>query len=116
MLKLFIILFAIVLSGFNTNQNPRVIISTEAGDIELELYVDKAPITASNFLMYVDSGKYNNLASFYRVVRLDNQTDKPIKIEVIQGGFCEDSLIEKYQFPPIRHETTAMTGIVIDYE
>lgn len=112
MLKLFIILFAIVLSGCNTNQNPRVIISTEAGEIELELYVDKAPITASNFLMYVDSGKYNNLASFYRVVRLDNQTDKPIKIEVIQGGFCEDSLIEKYQFPPIRHETTAMTGIL----
>jgi len=86
---------------------------TDSGDIEAELYLDKAPVTAANFLRYVDSAKYNNnIACFYRVVRLDNQPDKPIKIEVIQGGYGTDSLIEIFQFPPIKHETTKETGIL----
>jgi peptidyl-prolyl cis-trans isomerase A (cyclophilin A) len=91
--------------------NPRVVIATEMGNIELEVYLDKAPITAANFMAYVDSGKYNNAAYFYRVVRPDNQPHSPVKIEVIQGGFFQDSLIEKYQLPPIPHETTRKTGI-----
>jgi len=94
------------------NRNPRVIIVTGLGNIEAEIYKDKAPLSAANFLRYVDSGKYNNLSGFYRVVRQDNQPDKKIKIEVIQGGFGQDSLIEKYQFPPIAHETTKKTGIL----
>ena len=94
------------------NQNPRILIVTGLGNIEAEVYIDKAPVTATNFLRYVDSGKYNNLAGFYRVVRQDNQADKKIKIEVIQGGFGQDSLIEKYQFHPIAHETTKKTGIL----
>jgi len=90
-----------------------VLISTELGDIEAEIFVDKAPVSATNFLKYVDSVRYNNdLASFYRIVRLDNQPDKPSKIEVIQGGYGKDSLIELYQFPPIKHETTKETGIL----
>jgi peptidyl-prolyl cis-trans isomerase A (cyclophilin A) len=89
------------------------LISTQLGDIEVEIYTDKAPITATNFLRYVDSSKYNNdLACFYRIVRQDNQPDKPIKIEVIQGGYGKDSLIEIYQFPPVKHETTKETGIL----
>lgn len=92
-------------------KNPKVQISTEMGDITLEIYLDKAPITATNFLAYVDSGKYNNKSCFYRTVRMDNQPNSPIKIEVIQGGFYEDSLIEKYQFPTIKHETTKETGV-----
>ena len=85
--------------------------STEIGNIDIELYIDKAPITTNNFLLYVDSNKYDNKAFFYRVVRLDNQPNKLVKIEVIQGGFYEDSLIAKYQYPPIKHETTKETGI-----
>ena len=103
--------FTIMLFSCTRNHNPRVLFSTELGDIEAEIYLDKAPVTAANFLKYVDSGKYNNLACFYRVVRPDNQPDKKIKIEVIQGGFYQDSLVEKYQFTPIRHETTKETGI-----
>jgi len=104
---------AIILTSCTTSQNPRVIISTELGDIEAELYTSKAPVTANNFLMYVDSGRYNNgFACFYRVVRMDNQPDKKVKIEVTQGGFYEDSLIEKYQLTPIRHETTKETGVL----
>lgn len=113
MKKLLIIAFIFILMGCTKSQNPQVVISTQFGEIEAEVYVDKAPVTATNFLRYIESGKYSNgRVSFYRVVRPDNQQGKPIKIEVIQGGFYEDSLIEKYQFPPIRHETTKETGIL----
>ena len=98
--------------GCNSIHNPRVIISTDLGTIEAEILIGKAPGTAHNFLMYVDSGRYDTDASFYRVVRLDNQPGNKIKIEVVQGGFCEDSLIEKYQFTVIKHESTMETGIL----
>jgi peptidyl-prolyl cis-trans isomerase A (cyclophilin A) len=112
-MKIFLILtIAFVLVCCTNNPNPRVLIVTGLGNIEAEVFTDMAPVTAANFLRYVDSGKYNNLAAFYRVVRQDNQADKKIKIEVIQGGFGQDSLIEKYQFPPIAHETTKKTGIL----
>ena len=111
MKKLLILALVAILASCTKNHNPRVMITTELGNIEAEIYLDKAPVTAGNFLKYVDAGKYNNLACFYRVVRPDNQPDKKIKIEVVQGGFYEDSLVEKYQFAPIRHETTEETGI-----
>jgi peptidyl-prolyl cis-trans isomerase A (cyclophilin A) len=112
-MRVFLLLtIAFTLACCTNNRSPRVIIVTDLGNIEAEIYSDKAPVTAANFLRYVDSGKYNNLACFYRVVRLDNQPDKKIKIEVIQGGFGQDSLIEKYQFHPIKHETTKKTGIL----
>ena len=112
MKKSILLLFVALLAGCVKNNNPRVIISTEIGEIESELFIDKAPVTAGNFLRYADSGKYNSNAAFYRVVRMDNQPDKKVKIEVVQGGFYEDSLIEKYQFAPIRHETTKETGVL----
>ena len=113
MKNLLIIALIFALMSCNKNQNPRVLISTQLGDFEAEIYIDKAPVTAANFLRYVDSARYNNdLACFYRIVRLDNQPDKPIKIEVIQGGYGKDSLIEFYQFSPIKHETTKETGIL----
>ncbi len=112
MKTLIIILLAAFVACCTCTTNPKVLISTEAGDIEVELYTDKAPVTAGNFLRYVDSGKYNSESCFYRTVRLDNQPGKKTIIEVIQGGFYRDSLIKKYQFTPIRHETTKETGIL----
>jgi peptidyl-prolyl cis-trans isomerase A (cyclophilin A) len=112
MKNLLILAISILLLSCSKNKNPKVIISTQLGDIEAEIYIDKAPVTAGNFLKYVESGKYKDKVCFYRVVRLDNQPDKKIKIEGIQGGFGQDSLIEKYQFPPISHETTKKTGIL----
>lgn len=82
---------------------------TSLGDIDLEIYQDKAPTTASNFLRYVDEGRYKNV-QFYRVVTPSNQAKNPIKIEVIQGGLSFDGGHPK-ELPPIAHETTAMTGI-----
>lgn len=90
MKTLIIILLSAFIACCTCNTNPKVLISTEAGDIEIELYTDKAPVTAGNFLRYADSGRYNTAACFYRTVRLDNQPDKKTIIEVIQGGFYQD--------------------------
>jgi len=107
-----IIAVALTLMYCTKPSAPRVFIITNIGTIEAEIYLDKAPVTAGNFLRYVDSGRYNTNACFYRTVRYDNQPGKNIKIEVIQGGFYEDSLVEMYQFTPIRHETTKETGLL----
>ena len=90
------------------NQNPRVIIRTELGDIVVELYPERAPITVSDFTRYIDEGRYKG-ATFYRVVRDNNQPDDSIRIEVIQGGLFEDD--HPAMLPPIPHETTKETGI-----
>ncbi|HEX4932911.1 MAG TPA: peptidylprolyl isomerase [Gemmatimonadaceae bacterium] len=88
-------------------QNPRVAIETDAGRIVVELYADKAPITAANFLRYVQEGRYDG-GAFYRVVTMQNQPTSPVKIEVIQGGLDADSA---RRLPPIAHETNDKTGI-----
>lgn len=86
-----------------------VLISTELGDIRVELYTHQAPLTAANFLAHVEQGDYTN-SIFYRVVRMDNQPDNPVKIEVIQGGLFHDEVVDT--IPPIPHETTRETGIL----
>ena len=95
--------------------NPNVLIKTELGDIKVELYADKAPLTTQNFLQYVKTSRYKG-ATFYRTVTTapDNQPNKPVKIDVIQGGFAIH-LGDKTQYaellPPIAHESTDKTGI-----
>jgi peptidyl-prolyl cis-trans isomerase A (cyclophilin A) len=84
-----------------------VLIKTEMGDIYARLDRKKAPVTTENFLRYIDARLYDSTC-FYRVVRMDNQPDNRIKIEVIQGGRYED---EDNGFPPITHETTEITGL-----
>ena len=81
---------------------------TELGPIQLELYPDRAPITVSNFLRYVDENRYEDL-HFYRVVHMKNQPDNDVKIEVIQGGLGFDK--HPMELPTILHETTDKTGI-----
>lgn len=100
-------IFSMFSFGF-ANETPRVLIKTELGDITVDIYEKDAPITAVNFLKYVDNNLFDG-ATFYRVVTMDNQPNNDVKIEVIQGGlgFGES---EK-RFPPIAHETTEKTGI-----
>ncbi len=85
----------------------RVVMSTSQGDIEIDLYTDKAPITAGNFLRLVDEGLLDG-GSFYRVVSYENDRGSP-KIEVIQGG-RGDAL--EGEIDAIDHETTEQTGIL----
>ncbi len=84
-------------------------IKTETGSIIAELYTDKAPITCENFIKYIENNKFEG-ANFYRVVRMNNQPNNDVKIEVIQGGLGFD--VEGSPYPPIEHETTNETGIL----
>ena len=88
---------------------PQVILKTDLGDIILEIDTINAPVTASNFLKYVDDRIFNS-AFFYRVVRIDNQPNNDIKIEVIQGGLGFDE--SPLSLSPIEHETTDKPGIL----
>ena len=91
--------------------SPIIRIETGAGDVVVRLDLERAPITARNFLRYVDADAYDG-ASFYRVTRPENDP----MIEVIQGGLIlrrEDESAPNVvaAFPPIEHETTEVTGI-----
>ncbi|ROS04757.1 peptidyl-prolyl cis-trans isomerase A (cyclophilin A)/peptidyl-prolyl cis-trans isomerase B (cyclophilin B) [Sinobacterium caligoides] len=73
--------------------NPSVVIETNKGDITVELYADKAPITVKNFLGYVDSGYYSGTI-FHRV----------IPNFMIQGGGLTEQMKEKATLAPIKNE------------
>lgn len=81
----------------------KVSLVTSEGPILLELEKERAPITASNFLRYVDSKRFDN-ATFYRAVSVPNAPE----LGLVQGG-------TKYNptktFPPIAHEPTSKTGL-----
>ena len=89
-------------------QPVRVLVQTELGDIVLEVDTKRAPNTAANFLRYVDAGHYDG-GTFHRTVKMDNQPDSPVKIEVIQAGVSADRA--KDSFLPIPIERTSVTGL-----
>jgi len=70
-----------------------IILSTSAGDIHVELYADKAPISVKNFLAYVDAGHYDGTI-FHRVI-----PDFMIQC----GGFTAD-MQQKKTNAPIKNE------------
>ncbi len=90
--------------------SPRVLISTSLGDIEVEVFPDKAPITSENFLRYVDDKLYDGTA-FFRTVTMENQPNSEVKIEVIQGGTVPKDRAYPSTYPPIEHESTEKTGL-----
>jgi peptidyl-prolyl cis-trans isomerase B (cyclophilin B) len=73
--------------------HPLVKLETSMGDITLELYPDKAPVTVANFLDYVKSGFYNGTI-FHRV----------ISGFMIQGGGLDAQMHEKTTRAPIKNE------------
>ncbi len=83
----------------------RVALDTEVGTIVVEVYPDKSPVSAGDFLRHVDDGLYRN-AGFYRVVRPENDRGTPT-ITVIQGGRLDAG----NPSPGIEHETTRQTGL-----
>lgn len=86
----------------------RVVVETEMGSFELEVDVDRAPVTAANFLRYVDGGHYGG-GSFHRTVHADNQPNDSIRIAVIQGSRNRESAAGS--FPGIPLERTSETGL-----
>lgn len=80
-------------AGFAAEKHPVVRLETSMGNISLELYEDKSPITVGNFLSYVISGFYD-ATIFHRV----------IKAFVIQGGGYSKDFEKKETLDPIRNE------------
>jgi peptidyl-prolyl cis-trans isomerase A (cyclophilin A) len=110
-LSFFIMMISLMACNNSGNKNPHIMISTEAGDIEVELYPDKAPHTATAFLSYIDSGFYKN-SNFYRVLNDDNQPSDAPKAELIQGGIWKTNYKKASTLPGIPHETTQQTGLL----
>jgi cyclophilin family peptidyl-prolyl cis-trans isomerase len=73
--------------------NPQVLLKTNKGDITIELFQDKAPISVKNFLAYTDE-KFFDGTIFHRV----------IKRFMVQGGGMTADMHEKSAKPPIKNE------------
>ena len=89
-------------------QNPIVVFETEKGAIEVEVDMAHAPVSAANFLKYVDGGFYAG-GSVNRAVRPDNTTRHDVEIQVIQ--FQINPARQPDRFPPIALDRTSVTGL-----
>ena len=74
-------------------KNPTVLMSTSAGDVRVELFSDKAPVTVKNFLTYVEDKFYDGLI-FHRV----------IAGFMIQGGGFDPNMQQRATRSPIKNE------------
>lgn len=80
---------------------PRVAVVTSEGRFVVEADTRRAPISAGNFLRYVDRRKLDG-AGFYRVVKVAD------RFGFVQFGSDGDP---KRSLPPIKHEPTSATGL-----
>jgi cyclophilin family peptidyl-prolyl cis-trans isomerase len=79
--------------------NPTVVMKTNHGTIEVELFAKQAPETVKNFLQYVDDGFYNGTI-FHRV----------ISDFMVQGGGFTEGMDQKKVRGPIKNEASAELG------
>ncbi len=75
------------------SKNVQIVIDTTMGVITAELYADKAPLTVSNMLAYIDAKFYDGTI-FHRV----------INSFMIQGGGFTRDMIQKKTNPPVKNE------------
>lgn len=90
----------------NTGGN-QIVIHTEYGDIQVELFADKSPKTVAAFLKNVDAGVYKG-GSFYRVLK-NEDLPKEYNQGLIQGGIFQSKQGTKVPF--IEHESPKQTGL-----
>lgn len=107
--KLIIATVAVLLFSCSSNKNPHIIIKTNLGNVEAELYPDKAPKTVAAFLSYVDSGFYKN-SSFYRVLFIEAMASD-YNTGIIQGGIWQSNNKKAIVLPGIVHEPPKQTGL-----
>ena len=81
-----------------------VVLETTMGDITAAIETERAPITAANFLRYVDEGRFDGIV-FYRAMPLD-WGEQPNGL--VQAGTQHDP---ERVLPPIAHEPTSATGV-----
>lgn len=80
-----------------------VVLHTNLGDIRVALETRRAPLTANNFLRYVDAQRFDN-TTFYRAVNVGEEGTHGL----VQGGLKGD---RKRAFAPVAHESPAATGL-----
>lgn len=102
-----LITITMLISCKHQYKNPHVMIDTTMGEIEAELFPDKAPKTVAAFLSYVDSGYYNK-GNFYRVL-LNEGMNTTLNTGLIQGGIWQAG--SKFHPAGIPHESTKQTGL-----
>ncbi|MDB5694313.1 MAG: cyclophilin type peptidyl-prolyl cis-trans isomerase [Alphaproteobacteria bacterium] len=78
----------------------RVLLHTSAGDILVAVETQRAPVTAGNFLHYVDTRRLDG-TEFYRAMHTGADAG------LVQGGVRDPRKL----FPPIAHEPTSRTGL-----
>jgi len=81
----------------------KVVLKTSLGDIVLAVETERAPITAANFLRYVDQKRLDGSA-FYRAMAVIGDEQEGL----IQGGLRGNP---KRVLKPIAHESTSVTGL-----
>ena len=81
-----------------------VVIETTMGDITVSIETERAPVTAANFLRYVDEDRFDG-TKFYRAMHLD-WGEPPNGL--LQGGTQMDP---ERVLDPIAHEPTTQTGL-----
>ncbi len=111
-MKKLVILSCIIflLSCKKKYDNPHILISTQFGEMEAELYASKAPKSVATFLQFVNEHLYDN-STFYRVLKEGNQPTSAFKTEIIQGGIWNTDNAKALKQPLIPHETTRQTGV-----
>ena len=80
-----------------------VVLKTSLGDIALAVEIERAPITAANFLRYVDQKRLDG-SEFYRAVAIGDDG----QYGLLQGGLRGNP---KRVLKPIAHEPTTVTGL-----
>ena len=81
-----------------------IVLETTLGDITIALETERAPLTAANFLRYVDEDRFDGTV-FYRAMILD-WGEQPNGL--VQGGTQNDP---KRILDPVPHEPTTLTGL-----
>ena len=107
--KIIIATVAVLLFSCSSSKNPHIIIKTNLGNVEAELYPDKAPKTVAAFLSYVDSGFYKN-SSFYRVLFIEAMASD-YNTGIIQGGIWQSNNKKAIALSGIVHEPPNQTGL-----
>ena len=103
-----VLLAATIDVATQTAASVRINISTNLGEMEVELDTAQAPATVANFLRYVDADHYNG-GQFHRTVTMNNQPNNDVKIEVIQASV--NPARSDDGFGPITLERTTVTGL-----
>ncbi len=103
-----VVAFMIAHCSLYAEETVNIVIKTDMGNIEAELYPSRAPVTVSGFIENIQAGIYEG-GHFYRAVNTLNSAHSGTQsMSLIQGGKNRS----KQASLPIAHESTKITGLL----